>query len=64
MAGVPTHREPTHPGEMLLEEFLLLMGVTQRQLADAVHFICYWLDKGRQSDASMIYGRTLDEVPA
>ena len=24
MIRVPTHREPTHPGEMLLEEFLSL----------------------------------------
>ncbi len=37
MARIPTHREPTHPGEMLLEEFLLPMDVTQRQLADAIH---------------------------
>lgn len=37
MIRVPTHRAPTHPGEMLLEEFLIPMGVTQRQLADAIH---------------------------
>lgn len=37
MVRTPTHREPTHPGEMLLEEFLIPMGVTQRQLADAIH---------------------------
>jgi antitoxin HigA-1 len=30
-------RIPTHPGEMLLEEFLIPMGLTQRQLADAIH---------------------------
>jgi antitoxin HigA-1 len=34
---VPTHRAPTHPGEMLLEEFLMPMGLTQRELADALH---------------------------
>ncbi len=34
---VPTHRPPTHPGEMLLEEFLRPMGITQRELADAIH---------------------------
>jgi antitoxin HigA-1 len=34
---IPTHRSPTHPGEMLLEEFLNPMGLTQRQLADAIH---------------------------
>ncbi len=36
MVHVPTNRQPTHPGEMLLEEFLIPMGLTQRQLADAV----------------------------
>jgi len=37
MVRIPTHREPTHPGEMLLEEFLVPMGITQRDLADAIH---------------------------
>ncbi len=37
MIRIPTHREPTHPGEMLLEEFLNPMGLTQRDLADAIH---------------------------
>ncbi|MBL7043232.1 MAG: HigA family addiction module antidote protein [Pirellulaceae bacterium] len=34
---IPTHRRPTHPGEMLLEEFLTPMGITQRELADSIH---------------------------
>ncbi len=34
---IPTHREPTHPGEMLREEFLLPMEISQRDLADAIH---------------------------
>jgi len=37
MVRIPTHRQPTHPGEMLLKEFLIPMGLTQRQLADAIH---------------------------
>ena len=37
MIRIPTHREPTHPGEMLLEEFLVPMGVTQRELSKAIH---------------------------
>ena len=37
MIRVPTGRVPTHPGEMLLEEFLTPMGLTQRELADAIH---------------------------
>jgi addiction module HigA family antidote len=36
MIRVPTHREPTHPGEMLLEEFLKPMGLSQQQLARAI----------------------------
>jgi len=36
MIRIPTHRAPTHPGEMLLEEFLIPMNITQRQLADAI----------------------------
>jgi addiction module HigA family antidote len=36
MIRVPTHRAPTHPGEMLLEEFLIPMGLTQQELAKAI----------------------------
>jgi addiction module HigA family antidote len=36
MVRVPTHRVPTHPGEMLLAEFLGPMDLTQRELADAI----------------------------
>jgi antitoxin HigA-1 len=37
MVRVPTHRTPTHPGEMLLEEFLIPMGITQSKLAERIH---------------------------
>ncbi|MDX1736888.1 MAG: HigA family addiction module antitoxin [Alphaproteobacteria bacterium] len=37
MIRIPTHRAPTHPGEMLLEEFLNPMGLTQRDLAEAIN---------------------------
>ncbi len=37
MVCIPTKRAPTHPGEMLLEEFLTPMDITQRELADAIH---------------------------
>ena len=37
MVRIPTHRQPTHPGEMLLEEFLTPMGITQQELANAIH---------------------------
>jgi addiction module HigA family antidote len=37
MIRIPSHRTPTHPGEMLLEEFLHPMGLTQRDLANSIH---------------------------
>ncbi len=36
MVRVPSHRQPTHPGEMLLVEFLDPMNLTQRELADGI----------------------------
>ena len=30
-------RRPTHPGEMLREEFLVPMNISQRELANAIH---------------------------
>ena len=33
MIGLPTHRAPTHPGEMLSEEFLKPLGITQTEAA-------------------------------
>ena len=36
MLRVPTHREPTHPGEMLREEFLKPLGLSQRDLAKRI----------------------------
>lgn len=37
MTRIPTNRAPTHPGEMLREEFLLPMNITQQELAMAIH---------------------------
>jgi addiction module HigA family antidote len=36
MVRIPSDRVPTHPGEMLLEEFLTPMGLTQRDLASGI----------------------------
>lgn len=36
MVRIPTHRMPIHPGEMLLEEFLKPLQLTQRDLADGI----------------------------
>ncbi|MBD2516311.1 HigA family addiction module antidote protein [Nostoc sp. FACHB-973] len=34
---VPKNRLPSHPGEILLKDFLEPMGISQRELADAIH---------------------------
>ena len=36
MVNMPMNRPPTHPGEILLEEFLNPLGLTQRNLANAL----------------------------
>jgi antitoxin HigA-1 len=35
-SGLPTHRRPTTPGEVIREEFLVPLKVTQSQLASAL----------------------------
>ena len=34
MVRIPTHGPPTHPGEMLQEEFLKPLGMSQAELAE------------------------------
>ena len=36
MVRIPSNREPTHPGEMLKEEFLAPLAMTQLDLAEAI----------------------------
>ncbi|MDB9374921.1 HigA family addiction module antitoxin [Nodularia sphaerocarpa] len=33
----PKNRPPTHPGEILLKDFLAPMGISQTELAQAIH---------------------------
>lgn len=37
MMKTPKFRAPSHPGKMLLKEFLIPMSLTQRELAGAIH---------------------------
>ncbi len=37
MLRIPTNRPPTHPGEMLRDEFLIPMAISQKDLATAIH---------------------------
>jgi antitoxin HigA-1 len=34
---IPKNRPPSHPGEILLKDFLEPMEISQRELADAIH---------------------------
>jgi len=36
MVRIPTHRPPTHPGEVLVEDYLEPLGMTQVQLAERI----------------------------
>lgn len=36
MVRIPTHRAPMHPGEVLLEEFLKPLGISQVEFADRI----------------------------
>ncbi len=56
MIRIPTARAPTHPGEMLLEEFLLPMAVTPHELADAIHTSRDAIDALVQSRAALTPG--------
>lgn len=37
MVRIPTHRPPTHPGEVLVEDYLKPLGMTQVELAERIH---------------------------
>mgnify|MGYP006273389999 FL=1 len=37
MVRIPTDRQPTHPGIILLEEFLEPLGISQTQLTKAIN---------------------------
>lgn len=37
MVNIPTNRQPTHPGEMLREEFLIPLAISQRELSSQLN---------------------------
>src|SRR5688500_516064 len=50
MSRIPSHRQPTHPGEVLLEEFIKPLGVTQAELAE-------WIDVSYPRLNEIIHGK-------
>ena len=59
MIRIPTHRPPTHPGEMLREEFLVPLGITPQQLAAAVQLSPDFIDTLVQGDGTVTAGTSL-----
>ena len=53
MIRIPTDREPTHPGELLLEDFLVPMNMSQQQLAIAINVPEGWVEELVQAQRSM-----------
>ena len=47
---VPENRAPTHPGEMLLEEFIKPLGISQTELAE-------WIDVSYPRLNEIIHGK-------
>ena len=46
---LPTHRPPTHPGEMLLKEFLEPLGVSQAEAATRMSIPLNGIVNGRRA---------------
>ena len=66
---IPTHRPPTHPGEMLLEEFLKPLGVTQTTAAQTMGISLNRLNelingkRGVTADTALRLARLLKTTP-
>lgn len=69
MVRLPKDRRPTHPGEILLTEFLEPLGMTQRALADEVGMSYVRVNeivkgkRGVTTDTALRLGRLFDIEP-
>jgi antitoxin HigA-1 len=69
MNMLPKKRPPTHPGEMLLEEFLAPLGVTQKEFAEHLGWTYARLNEivnGRRNisaDSALTLGEALKTGP-
>ncbi len=66
---VPTHRRPTTPGEMLVEEFLRPLGITQTAFAERIGVTYARLNeivngrRGVTPDTALRFARALGTTP-
>lgn len=67
---LPTHRRPTHPGEIFLEDFLTPLGITQKEAAERLHISYPRMNeivKGRRAvtpDTALRFARFTGTEPA
>jgi addiction module HigA family antidote len=65
----PTHRAPSHPGEILAEEFLTPMDLTQQALADRMNVSVQTVNllvkgkRGVTADTALLLARELKTTP-
>ncbi len=70
MKLLPTKRPPTHPGEILNEEFLVPLGISQREFAERLDISSQRLNeiiRGKRSmtaDTAVLISQELDTEPA
>ena len=66
---IPAHRKPTHPGEILLEEFLEPMELTQLELARRMGVPVQRVNtlingkRDMTAETAILLGRTLKTTP-
>jgi antitoxin HigA-1 len=66
---LPKHRQPTHPGEILLEEFLKPKGMTQTTLAEKMGVPIQRVNtlingkRGVTADTAILLSRIFETTP-
>jgi len=69
MLMIPKNRPPTHPGEMLLEEFLIPLGITQKEFANHIGWTYARLNeivkghRGVTAESALAIGEALKTGP-
>lgn len=70
MVRIPTHRPPTHPGEMLREEFLVPLSLPQKRAAEVLGISYVRLNeivlgkRGVTADTALRLARAFGTTPA
>ena len=66
---IPKHRKPTHPGEMLLKEFLEPMGMSQLELAKRMNVPIQRINtlingkRGMTAETAILLSKVLKTTP-